>query len=300
MGPFVGVIILNTNKREDTLACLASLKRGSFPDFACIVVDNGSTDGSCEAIEAQFPEIPIYKTPRNGGWGGCNNFGISRMRERFDPIWYFLLNEDTLLDVDCLYWLYKLVQSDTRVGCVGPLIYHADEPSIIQSAGGLLTQQWTVQHLGQNQRDLGLYSDPMEVDWISGCALMVSRRAIEEVGLISEEFFIYWDEVDWCLRFRQAGFKIMTEPRAKVWHKGVKRLYSPKPVITYYVTRNRFLLLSKHHAPISAQSIAWLQVIRTFLSWSIRPKWRLMYKHRDALLAGMLDFVRHRWGAILQ
>jgi GT2 family glycosyltransferase len=152
------------------------------------------------------------------------------------------------------------------------------------------------QHLGQNEQDQGQFSLAHEVDWISGCAILVRREVIKQVGMLDERFFYYWEETEWCLRARESGWRIMQVPQARLWHKGVQRDYEPNPSVTYYATRNRFLLFAKHGAPLSAWILACWQVLRTLTSWTTRPKWQSKRQHRDAMWHGAVDFIRHRWG----
>ena len=114
--------------------------------------------------------------------------------------------------------------------------------------------------------------------------------------MLDERFFYYWEETEWCLRTRKAGWQIVHVPQAKLWHKGVQRDYQPKPSVTYYNTRNRLLMLSKHHVPISTWVYSWGQIGRTLSSWTLKPQWRNMHGHRDAMWRGVIDFVLQRWG----
>ena len=157
--PTVISVILNTNRRADTLECLSSLARGSYSNHRTIVLDNASTDGSVEAIQAQFPEVQVISLERNLGYTGNNNVGI---REAINQgaDWVFVLNEDTLVAEDCLAQLVSVVEGDPGVGIAGPLVYHHDEPTVIQSAGGQLDKHWLAVHIGQNEQDRGQYSQP--------------------------------------------------------------------------------------------------------------------------------------------
>jgi len=176
------------------------------------------------------------------------------------------------------------------------MVYHYDESTVIQSAGGKLGHDWQAWHLGQNEPDQGQFPVPHQVDWISGCAILVRRQVIEQIGMLDERFFYYWEETEWCLRARKLGWRILHVPHAKLWHKGVQRDYQPSPGVTYYATRNRFLMLAKHRAPLRAWIVSWGQTLRTLASWSIRPRWRSKRAHRDAMWQGALDFLRQRWG----
>jgi GT2 family glycosyltransferase len=293
--PLVIIVVLNTNRREDTCALLASLEKNTYQNHRVIVLDNASTDGSVTAIHSAFPTVQIIALEKNLGYAGNNNFGIKAALAQ-GAEWVFVLNEDTILAPNCLTQLIEVGQSDPRVGIVGPMVYHHDEPNVIQSAGGKMGRNWLSWHIAQNEQDQGQFTEAHEVDWISGCAILVSRDVIEQVGMLDERFFYYWEETEWCLRAGEAGWRIMHVPQAKLWHKGVQRDYRPSPSVTYYATRNRFLLLSKHHAPVRAWLAAWGSTLRTLASWSIRPKWRTMLAHRNAMWQGAWDFLHHRWG----
>ena len=293
--PKVATIILNTNRREDTLACLASLANSTYKNNHIIVLDNASKDGSVPAIQSSFPTVQIIGLSQNLGYAGNNNIGIQVALDQ-GADWIFVLNEDTVLAPDCITRLIEVGTADSRVGIIGPMVYHHDEPKVIQSAGGKMDDNWRAWHLAQNELDQGQYKQPHAVEWISGCAILVRRAVIDQVGGLDERFFYYWEETEWCLRAREQGWRILHVPQAKLWHKGVQRSYKPGPNVTYYSTRNRFLMLSKHRAPIMAWMVAWGQTLRTLISWSVKPKWRPMYQHKLAMWQGTLDFLGHRWG----
>jgi GT2 family glycosyltransferase len=267
----------------------------SYANHKIIVLDNHSTDGSVGAIHTEFPAVQVEHLQENRGYAGNNNVGIQIAMEQ-GAEWIFVLNEDTILDKECLTNLIEVGDSNPNIGIVGPLVYHHDEPRIIQSAGGVLGRRWQSTHLGQNETDSGQFSTPHKVEWVSGCALMIRREVIQQVGALDERFFYYWEETEWCVRTRRAGWIILHVPQAKLWHKGVQRDYHPKPSVVYYDTRNRLLLLAKHHALFSAKLHVWSQIIRTLVTWSILPKWRQMGPYRNAMWQGAVDFLRGRWG----
>jgi len=152
--PRIIAIILNTNRRDDTLACLESLKKNTYPNLATIVMDNASDDGSIEAISRRYPDVEVIRLCHNLGYAGNNNVGISKALER-GADWILVLNEDTILAPDCLNRLSIAGESDACVGIVGPMVYHFDEPDVIQSAGGMLGSRWESLHLGKNEPDRG-------------------------------------------------------------------------------------------------------------------------------------------------
>ncbi len=293
--PLIITVILNTNRREDTLAALESLGKSTCQRHREIVLDNASTDGSVQAIHAMFPGVQVISLTENLGYAGNNNVGIRTAVEQ-GADWVFVLNEDTIVDPECLSCLVEVGEGDPKIGIVGPMVYHFDEPGVIQSAGGVLDRMWNSIHAGQNQDDRGQFPGPRQVDWISGCAILVRRAVIQEIGGLDESFFYYWEETEWCVRARENGWRIVHVPAAKIWHKGVQRNYQPSPNVTYYATRNRFLLLSRHRAPFIVWIYAILRTARILASWTLKPRYRAMRQHRDAMWQGSLDFIRRRWG----
>jgi GT2 family glycosyltransferase len=293
--PLIAVVVLNTNRRDDTLTCLASLAALDYANHVVLVLDNASTDGSVEAVRAQFPEARVLPLADNRGYAGNNNVGIEAAMA-MGAEWILVLNEDTVLAPTCFTELMQVAGADARIGALGPMVYHHDEPGVIQSAGGMLDRHWTARHAGENEDDTGQFAAPRRVDWVSGCAIMVRREAVQQVGALDDRFFYYWEETELCVRLKRAGWSIVHVPAARLWHKGVKRDYRPGPSIAYYNTRNRLLLMSKHHAPFGAWAHTWLQVVRTLLSYTMKPRWRDRRESRDAIWWGAFDFLRGRWG----
>ena len=293
--PKIAAIILNTNKKLDTLECLGSLEACQYPNLSIFVLDNASSDGSNEAIREQFPNVEIIPIINNKGYAGNNNVGIQHVIAQ-KPDWIFILNEDIVLDKNALNLMMASVSKLPQVGIIGPLVFHHSEPNFIQSAGGMLDKNWDSIHLGQNELFINQFNAPSEVDWISGCAIGVRLEALEKAGLIDERFFYYFEETEWCLRIRSYGWKTYMIPEAHIWHKGVQRDYQPSPNVTYYATRNRLLMFKIHHPPFRIWISTSMFFIRTLFSWTIKSKWRYKRANRDAMWQGIIDFIFHRWG----
>ncbi len=293
--PRIAAIILNTNKKLDTLECLGSLEACQYPNLSIFVLDNASSDGSNEAIREQFPNVEIIPIINNKGYAGNNNVGIQHVITQ-KPDWIFILNEDIVLDKNALNLMMASVSNLPQAGIIGPLVFHHSEPDFIQSAGGMLDKNWDSIHLGQNELYINQFKAPLEVDWISGCAIGVRLEALEKAGFIDERFFYYYEETEWCLRIRSYGWKAYLIPEAHIWHKGVQRDYQPSPNVTYYATRNRLLMFKIHHPPFRVWISTSLFFFRTLFSWTIKSKWRNKRANRDAMWHGIIDFIFHRWG----
>jgi len=297
-GPRVGVVVLNWNRRDDTLACLGSLARLDYPAFEVVVVDNGSADGSAQAIRERFPDVLLIENGENLGYAGGNNVGLRYALKRgLDYV--LLLNNDTEVAPDLLRLLVGAAEADPAVGVAGPTIYYYDRPEVIWSAGGAIDwrrgRTWMV---GLDEEDVGQFGEaPREVAFVTGCALLVGRRVLEQVGLLDERFFAYYEEVEWCVRARRAGFGIVHVPRARVWHKISPGAQADSPLVHYYMTRNRLLFLKLTGAGAGAWMNTLLaEYLRTLLSWSLRPRWRGKTPQRRAMVRAIADAWRGRWG----
>jgi GT2 family glycosyltransferase len=295
--PTVDVILLNWNGLTDTVQCLQSLRRIDYPSWRVIVVDNGSTDGSPDIIRRQFPEVTMIENIENLGYAGGNNAGI--LHSLKDGTNYvLLLNNDTEVAPDFLTLLVEAAESDSSIGVTGPLIYYHEQPDIVWSAGGEVDRLWRTRMIGLNETDLGQFGQtPREVNFVTGCTMLVKNNVLHQVGILDERFFTYFEEAEWCMRIKRSGFIIINVPTAKVWHKISLVSRNNSPLVHSYMTRNRLLFLKE----CGAGPIAWLNTIlaeysRTLLSWSVRPKWRNKNLHRNMMLHAIRDAALGRWG----
>jgi len=295
--PLVVSVIIYSGRRSDIVECLDSLDQMTYPNHKIMVMDYILSDGLSTAISSSHPDVQVVELSENLGYAGNNNVGIKLAMEQ-GADWILILNDDTILDAICLSELISNGESIANVGIVGPMIYHFDEPIVIQSAGGELNRYWSSRHIGQNEPDEGQYTDVRQVDWVSGCAMLVRRGLIEQVGMLDPDYFLYWEETEWCLRAGRAGWKTVNVPKSRLWHKGVQSDYQPKPYVTYYMTRNHLFTLFKYKAPPIAWIYTLIQIIRSLVSWTIKPKWRSKREHRNAMWRGFVDFLRCRQGSM--
>jgi GT2 family glycosyltransferase len=295
MIPEIATLVLHWKSLDDTIECLNYLTKSNGVEQEIFVLLPEEDQVVEQNILLKYPEVTPVRIEKNLGFAGNNNCGLRQALKR-NYSWFYLLNNDTIQSPDCLAKLIEIGNSAKENGIIGPMVYHYDEPEIIQSAGGDLNRLFQATHYGQNERDNGQFNSPREVKWLSGCSFLIKRQVLEQIGLINEDYFMYWEETDWCFRASEVGWKIIHVPGAHVWHKGVQRNYNPSPKVTYYYTRNQFLFMSQHHAPIKAWSATWFSVFRTLTSWTLLPKWRDKRLHRNAMWQGAMDFLQKKWG----
>lgn len=300
VSPSVVIIILNWNGLDDTLDCIESLRQLDYKCCEIVVVDNGSTDGSVPTLRQRFPEVGLIEMNENLGYTGGNNVGLRYALAR-GADYALLLNNDTEVAPDFLRRLVEAAESDPIIGMAGATIYYHERPDVIWSAGGAIDwHRGSTRMIGLNERDEGQFgTEPRAVDFITGCAMLVRRTLMEQVGLLDERFFAYYEETEWCARATRAGYRIVHVPLARMWHKISPSAQADSPFVHYYMTRNRLLFLKATGAGMRA----WLHAIvvdclRTLISWSARPRWhgkRLLL--RGAMWRGMIDFACGRFGS---
>ena len=217
--PRVFIVLVNWNGKDVTLECLDSLYKVTYRNFRIVVVDNASTDGSVAALKNAFPETLILEMRENLRFAGGNNVGMRHALEE-GAEFVLILNNDTTVDREFLSHLVDRMKSDMNIGMVSPKIYYYDDPNRIWFAGGKISL-WTgtMSHIGIREIDHGQYDHVREIDYATGCCVLVRRTVAEKVGLFDESFHIYTEDADWSLRVRRAGYAIVYEPGATVWHK---------------------------------------------------------------------------------
>ena len=255
--PKVSIIILNWNGLEDTIECLESLRKINYPNYEVIVVDNGSKGNDAQVLEEKFGDyIHLIRNDKNYGYTGGNNIAIRYVVNHSAPDYFLILNNDTTVAPDFLGQLVEAAESDASIGIVGPKVYYYDFPNRIQSAGGKVNMRTgRTPHIGVKEIDAGQYDTKREVDYLFGCCLLIKKEMIQKVDLFDESYFCYWDETDYCFRAREAGYKVVYIPEAKIWHKAPLKLkvWDKTPTSgkasgfsDYYMARNNFKFMRKH------------------------------------------------------
>ena len=257
ISPRVSIIILNWNGLEDTVECMESLKKITYHNYEIIVVDNDSKGNDAQVLEDKFGDyVRLIRNNKNYGYTGGNNIGIRYVADNSAPDYFLILNNDTIVAPDFLGQMIKVAESDASIGIVGPKVYYYHFPKRIQSAGGKVNMRTGQASLiGVKEIDAGQYDTQQEVDCVSGCCLLIKKEVIQKVGLFDESYFCYWDETDYCFRAREAGYKVLYIPEAKIWHKAPLklRIWDKTPMAAkrsglyyYFMARNNFKFMKKH------------------------------------------------------
>jgi GT2 family glycosyltransferase len=217
--PLVYVIVLSWNGKNDTLECLASLQQLTYQNARIVVVDNASCDGTVDAIHLAFPNAELIVNASNLRFAEGNNVGIRWSLERRAE-YVLLLNNDTVVDPEFLSHLVEAAENKEQIGIAGPKIYYFDDQKRIWFAGGLI-KWWRgrVTHIGIREVDNGRYDTTTVVDYITGCCMLIKRNVIETIGMLDEQYYIYGEDVDLCIRASRSGYKSVYVPSSRVWHK---------------------------------------------------------------------------------
>lgn len=252
MEELVYIILVNYNGSEDTLACIESLKTVSYGNYKIIVVDNASTDNSYEILKDKIDnQVILIESEKNLGFAGGNNIGISYALENGAQA-VLLLNNDTLVEPDFLSYMMENFK-DPKVGIVGSKIKYESKRDTLWFAGGeILWDKFYAKHYGEKEKDSGTYDERKEITFTTGCSMLIHKTLLESIGLLSEEYFMYFEDVDYCARATEKGFKIIYEPKAVIYHKvSAATGGEESPFAVQWNTRNRILFMEKFKHKVS-------------------------------------------------
>ncbi len=237
------IVILNWNGKNDTLACLQSLR--GYPDI--IVVDNGSHDDSVEAIKTQFPKMQVVETGMNLGYAGGNNVGIEiALKQGADAV--LLLNNDTIVDLEMMNRFIEAAQKDPSVGIWGGYPLRFSNPEHLDHLGGIWNgEKGDFELVGLSEKK-GFRTDK-PLDYVCGCSIFIRREVFEKIGLLEAKFFLFWEEADFAMRAKKAGFKIDVCYEALLLHKVSASFVGGSPHKKYFWWRGRLLWIERNCTP---------------------------------------------------
>jgi len=245
--PRVFAITLNWNGGDDTVACVESLQSATYPRCEIVVVDNGSVDDSVSNLKARYPEITVIENGENLGYARGFNVGLAHAYASGGDF-FLILNSDTVLDSEAIAELVKVAERDERIGFVSGKVYWYTRQDVFQTVGRLSDPLTLVgAHVGSGEVDRGQYEMITDYDFIDDVFLLVRREVYETIGGYDPNFFLYYEETDWCARVRRAGFRIVYAPKAKIWHKGQSGdNVDLSPSRYFYLWRNMIVFMHRN------------------------------------------------------
>lgn len=285
MKPLVSIITINYNESEVTLDLLQSIRGLTYPNYEIIVVDNASPNDNPDSIKEKYPEVNLIKSKENLGFAGGNNLGVKQAKGDY----LLFINNDTIVPKGFIEPLVETLQEDKTIGMVSPKIKFHWDPTLIQYAGYTPMSHWTIRNnsIGYHQKDDGDFDKAGETQSIHGAAMMVPKIVVENVGMMTEIYFLYYEEHDWAEMVKRAGYKIYYQPKSHILHKESVSTGKFSPLKTYYISRNRILFARRNFKPFQ------LFISLLFQCFVSIPKNTLMF-----IIKREFEHLRAFWRAI--
>ncbi|WP_321331138.1 glycosyltransferase family 2 protein [uncultured Bacteroides sp.] len=254
--PLISIITINYNGLNDTSELIESIHTHVHSvSYEIIVVDNASKEDEATKLKEKYPSINVISSKVNRGFSGGNNLGIKQAK----GIFILLLNNDTYVADDSFHYLIETFAKSPSIGIVCPKICFATERQCIQYAGYTPLSNITLRNktIGLGEEDNGQYDNPYNTAYAHGAALMISREAINAIGLMPEIFFLYYEEIDWSTSAKEHGYEIWYNGHCTVFHKESQSTGQLSALRTFYMTRNRLLYALRHKKGI----VQWITIL---------------------------------------
>ncbi len=282
-------------EEKSSLSCLCSIDKLKFPKekIEIILVDNGFNSQLKREIIKKFPQVIFAGQGKNLGFAKAVNLALKRATGD----WILVTNLDVTFDEECINNLLAAGLTDEAIGILGPKVYLEKEIDKLSSQDlpGFKTDLFWAETKSLKLSELEKITKALEVDWVSGSGMLIRKKVFETIGLFDERFFVYWEDSDFGLRAKKAGFKVVIVPSAKIYHRGSVVLGKETPIKIYYIVRNNLLFLNKHGRLFGRIRLHLRNMVLTavkFLCIIIGIK-RL---ENRAFLLGIFDFYREKFG----
>ena len=290
----LSIITINYNGLKDTCELIDSIP---FNDnLEVIVVDNASKEGEASIISKKYPQVKVIRSDKNLGFAGGNNLGIKEAKGDY----IFLINNDTYFKDFNIDNLIERLESSEKIGIVCPKLRFAWGINPIQFAGYTPLTSITLRNnaIGFGKEDHGQYNTAHPTPYAHGAAMLIKRDAIDKVGLMPECFFLYYEEIDWSMMFTRAGYETWYDPACTVYHKESQTTGQNSPLRTYYITRNRLLLVKRNYTGIN-KYLSYIYLfgvvgIKDLLKYSLKRQASL----RKAVYMGLWDFTTSKFARL--
>lgn len=289
----LSIITVNYNGIKDTRELIDSIPFKN--DTEVIVVDNASKIDEGSIISEKYPHVKVIRSKQNLGFAGGNNLGIKEAKGKY----ILLINNDTYIKEFNIEPLVKRLESSDKIGVVCPKLRFAWGSNPMQFAGYTPLSPITVRNaaIGFGEEDKGQYNTAHPTPYAHGAAMLIKREAIDKVGLMPECYFLYYEELDWSMMFSRSGYEIWYDPCCTVYHKESQTTGQNSPLRTYYITRNRLLLVKRNYKGIN-KYLSYIYLIgivglRDVLKYSFTRQTGLL----KAVLKGLQDFKNSKFSA---
>lgn len=247
----VSIVTVNFNHSHVTEDLLRSISsKNTYPALEIIVVDNGSRENPVPGWQLKYPDITFIRSDRNLGFAGGNNIGLQVAKGDY----LFLINNDTEITEGLIPQMVAYMEAHPQVGMASPKIRYYDQPGMLQYAGYTPMNYYTARNacIGQFEKDNGQYDNLTgPTGYAHGAAMMVSREALEKAGPMAENYFLYYEELDWAERFKKAGYEVHLLMQALIYHKESVSVGQASPLKEYFMNRNRILFMRKNASAIN-------------------------------------------------
>lgn len=282
---------MNYNSLDVTCEMLDSVERNSYKNVELILVDNASKEDPTPFLSENYPKVRILRCKENKGFAGGNNLGIDMAKGDF----LFFLNNDAELTDGAIEEMLAIFEKYPKAGLVSPKLCFENNdypkvPDLIQFLGATNVHPFTARNktLGRGEKDLGQYQKESKVAYAHGAAMMMPRSVLDKVGQMPEEFFLYYEELDWCEEIRRKGFEILVTPKAKVYHKESLTIGNSSPLKTYYLNRNRILFMKRNRQKwqfaIFCLFLCFFTIPKNMINFIIQKDWKNLKAFFQAIL----------------
>lgn len=252
--PKVCVLILTWNTRDEVLTCVEHAVAADYPNYEVVVIDNASKDGTSAALMEKYADVTLLENPVNLGYAGGNNRGLRYALEH-GADHMLIINSDTVMPKDLLTKIVQVAASSDNVAAVGVKNLKMDDPSTLWAAyPEVVYGRGLLRVVGQGQPDSPEYDVVKDVDGVSGSCMLLSRRAVEDVGLLDETFFMYHEDLDWCQRAISKGYRCVYAGTAHILHKGSSSTQMTRAGY-YFLVRNAIIFARRHGSPLQFLSV---------------------------------------------
>lgn len=278
----VHIIVLNYNKTNLTRNCINSCLalKGRYQ---IILVDNCSPDKSYQQIKVNNTEVVLLENPENLGYAGGNNAGIRYALEH-DADYILVLNNDTIVPSNLLEVLKSEIEKDKTIGTISPVIFCQNGKDIWYAGAEINYSNGDTTHISNQDH---FFTSIYETDYVSGCAMMASAETFKKIGLFNERYFLMYEEVDWCLRARDAGLKCVVTNKTSITHLVSSSTVVGSAIYDYYTCRNSFWLIKTHKRMFLSDAL--LQAALLWVKRVIGCVRKLRFKNAVVITNGLLE-----------